>query len=355
MKALLWFGFALSLSNHALGESHYSPLLCPLEDTYLQVTNTSLDFQTFWFQAPGSTPFEESAGEIKPQGVLTLALADLNQGRVSGLALKAHSPALKFSASCRGNSLSWSLDQKVSPWKKLQVGPQEQSLQLSLTNLSHAANTVELRFEGFWGTLKTESIPLEAEFKTLQQELQIPRGTQSITLQAPGRWIGKVLSSSQQEIPLTDLPRKLSPPAPGPRYFLFASRDGDSQGTFVVPMVNPKLIQESLEQIAKPDSARLLVARIEKSLSGLNRDLSALMKTPWSWQVLEAQNYADFAHISCDGSPQIVEEKLNAWFHETGGTICFWSYRVVREVSVTELTQSPSWSLPGQTFLPHRH
>ncbi|MGZ6395786.1 MAG: BP74-related protein, partial [Pseudobdellovibrionaceae bacterium] len=61
--------------------------------------------------------------------------------------------------------------------------------------------------------------------------------------------------------------------------------------------------------------------------------------SPWSWQVVEAQNYADFAHISCDGTPALVEERLNSWLQETGGTICFWNYRVVRELTLRELTQ----------------
>jgi hypothetical protein len=40
--------------------------------------------------------------------------------------------------------------------------------------------------------------------------------------------------------------------------------------------------------------------------------------------------FADFGHISCDGSPELVEERLMAWLKNPH--ICFWSYRLEREL-----------------------
>lgn len=354
MKPLLWFGLWALLSTTAKAENYYTPLLCPLENTYLQVENTTSDVQSFWFQSLGNNPFSETYAEIKAHGHLSLTLSDYYHSGETAIAMKTQVPGLNFTARCKGSTLSWPLESRISPWKKIEVTEEDSLLNLNLTNLSQQDNTVEVTFESFWGTLGTQLLTLPAEFKNHAQLLNLPPGTRTVSFHARGRWIGKILNDVSQEIPLQEETLQLHQ-IPDSRYFLFASLYPDTKESFVVPMKDPQLIQDTLEQIRQPDLARLLVARIEKSRSGLNRDFSSPTKAPWSWQVAEAQNYADFAHISCNGTPQIVEERLNAWMTETGGTICFWNYRAVRELNSWEITQSPSWLPPGPMSLQRKH
>lgn len=357
MKSLLWFGLLTTLSLPALAENHYSALPCPVDEAYLQVENTSPEVQSFWFQPVGISPFYESYMEVKALGHLSLPLSESRNFSDSALALKALNPALRFSAHCKGQASAWKLSNETSPWKKLDINSSKDSLEIYIANLAQQKNSLEIEFEGTWGLLGSQSLALGDDFKTLRQTLTLPQGTKTVRLRAEGRWVGKAFLGSR-EMTLRDETVRLknvSTPAPTTRYFLFTSRYPDTHESFVVPMQNPKLIQESLAQIANPDTARLLVARIEKSLSNLNRDFSSPLKTPWSWQVMEAQNYADLAHISCNGTPQIVEERLNSWMSETGGTICFWNYRVTRELSPQEIKQSPSWSRPALGSLQHKH
>jgi len=366
MKSLLWFGNSVMfmglvtslLASTAQAENYYSPLLCPIEDAFLEAQNTSTEPQPFWLQSLGTSPFRETYVEVKAHGRLSIPLTDYYRSNESAVAVKTHTPNLSFQARCKGSTLTWNLTATVSPWKTLAVSPQESSATLHLANLSQQANSVEIIFESYWGKLGSQTVPLDPEFRDMTQVLQLPPGTKSLSMRAPGRWNGQVLSSQGKILKLTEERASLPGPLAGTRYFLFASSDPDTHETFVVPMQNAKLIQESLDQIAQPDKARLLVARIEKSFAGVNRNSAD--GAPWSWQVQEAQNYADFAHISCDGNPQIVEERLNSWLTETGGTICFWSYRVLREVSAHELaplklTQEPLWSLPALAFPQRKH
>jgi hypothetical protein len=356
MKPLLWFGHFILigalLSSVSRAENYYSPLLCPVENAYLQVENSTAEVQSFWFQHLGETPFTESYSEIKAHGKLSLPLSDYYSAGETAIALKTQVPGLNFSARCKDSTVEWRLENQTSPWKSLGVGEDDSILNLNLTNLSQQDNALEVSFESFRGILGTQLITLPAAFKNQALLLNLPYGTRFVSFHGKGRWAGKVLSDLSQEVPLHDETLQLHQ-IPQKRYFLFASLYPETTETFVVPMENPLMIQQTFQQMNDPNSARLLVARIEKSQSGLNRDLSSVYKTPWSWQVAEAQNYADFAHISCNGTPQIVEERLNAWMLETGGTICFWNYRVVRELNPWEITQSPSWLPPAPLSLPH--
>lgn len=353
MKSLLWFGILTLLSVHARAENFYSPLLCAVEDTSLRVQNSSSQSQAFWFQELGAKPFYEAYVSVKAHGQLTVALKDYLSTTASAVSLKTQNSTLSFKAFCKSTQKTWNIEGQHSPWKKLSLLNASPQFQIEFANLSQQNNPVEISFESFFGSQSSQSLVLPEGFARTSLKLSPPWGASSLKIRALGRWSGKAFDSSGQELLLEDetLIQGTPPPA---RYFLFQSQDPGTQDNFVVAMTNPKLIQESLVQIQNPQQARLLVARIEKSLQGFNRDLSSPTKAPWSWHVVEAQNYADFAHISCDGTPNLVEERLNSWLYETGGTICFWSYRVVRELRADELMRSPLLLRPGPGSLQHR-
>jgi hypothetical protein len=357
MKTLLWFGILTIFAGSAQAAHFYSPILCSLEETYLKVQNKSSEPQSFWFQALGSSPFTESQVEVKAHGNLSLALLDYYHNNETAIAIKTQNNSLTFKAFCSANQLTWNIETAPSPWKKLSLPPKNSRLRFYFANLSQQTNSLEITYESPWRHLGSHAVVLSEAFAATSMDLELPLGTTSVKVHGQGRWTGKALTPKDQELFFKEetMVLKDTPPT---RYFLFESRDHESPGprdNFILPLENPKLIAESLEQIAHPDQARLLVARIEKSRSGLNRDFSSVVKSPWSWQVVEAQNYADFAHISCDGSPALVEERLNSWLIETGGTICFWSYRVVRELTPQEITLSHSLSHPALGSLPHKH
>lgn len=343
MKAFLFFmlsaliGLGTGLPT-AQAENYYTPLLCPIEDSLLLVENTSAEPQSFWFQALGSFPFKESHIEVKAHGRLRLVLPDDHQEVEGGVALKTQNAQLSFKTQCKNTHQAHALSKSITPWKQLQLPQPEPQIQLRILNLAQQENLLEISYRAVGMKLGSQSLKLGPDFKTHVVHLTPPAGTKEVRLRAQGRWTGKALTAQGKDLTLQEefSPRHLPPD--GTRYFLFQAQSPEPRESFVVPMNDPKLIAESLQQLRHPASARLLVARIEKSLSGVNRDFSSPLKTPWSWQVIQAQNYADFAHISCDGSPQLVEERLNSWLAETGGTICFWNYRIQRELSVQELT-----------------
>lgn len=343
MKYHLCLGLILILSflkaPATLAANFAAPLLCPVQESYLQVENSSASSQSLWFQALGTSPFAEKHHSLPPHTTSVLALADDYSEDSTAIALKALNRGLKITSHCKNSPLRGAVDSQHSPWKSLKIPQGVQKLQLHLVNLAQTRNTLQIQFQlqaSAPAAPALSTIDLPEEFVNTSLEIPVPPGARSVTLRGSGRWNGMVFNGTRKWPLVDEVPQLAS--APTARYFLFRSPGSDE--SFVVPLQSPELIQQSLEQIADPNKARLLVARIGKSLQGTNRDLASATKSPWSWTVIEAQNYADFAHISCDGSPSVVEERLNDWIRNTGGTICFWNYRVQREVSVAEITQS---------------
>lgn len=362
MKALLlWFGTLAFFTPSAQAENFYSPLLCKGDTAYIKVQNKDSSPQSFWFQSLGASPFVEAHVEVKAHGELTLPLQEYYSNQETAIALKTQTGLLSFQLYCPTQPKPWTVENAPSPWKTLALPPGEPRLRLHLVNLSQQTNPLQIHYEFPWGRGASQTVTLSEDFLSTEVELKIPFGATSLSVQGQGRWSGKVFTLKALELPFKDVTMILpspSPAEPATRYFLFASQSADSRDSLVVPMQSAKLIAETLDQIAHPEQARLLMAQIEKSPAGFNRDFSSPVKSPWSWQVVEAQNYADFAHISCDGTPALVEERLNAWLVETGGMICFWNYRVVRELSWEEISQGrPSHrsSPPALGSLRHGH
>ncbi len=353
MKSLLWFSILAIFTPLAQAENFYSPILCKINETYLFVQNKSIEPRFFWFQSLGATPFAESHVEIKAQGNLILPLQEYYHANETAIAIKTQDNSLTFKAFCKSNQLTWNIEAANSPWKKISVSPQDSELRLHLANLSQQTNTLEISYKS-QNNWTSQSVTLPEDFTSSFVDLKLPFGTTSVKVRGKGRWTGKAHNLNNRELFFKEETVVLAS-SPPTRFFLFESQDHNSRDSFVVPIENPKLIVETLNQIKHPDQARLLVARIQKSQKALNRDFSSDVKSPWSWQVLEAQNYADFAHISCDGTPALVEERLNSWLTETGGTICFWNYRVVRELTQHEVMQSQLPSRPGPESLQHKH
>lgn len=116
-------------------------------------------------------------------------------------------------------------------------------------------------------------------------------------------------------------------------HFFLVSSDS-LQDSFVVHLTNEELIKEA-QQAAKMKSSKILVADIISNLQIWNRAFTGNNSTPWSWSVEKVHSFSDIAHISCDGSASLVEERLLSWL--IFGRICFWKSHVIKELSIEEV------------------
>lgn len=118
-------------------------------------------------------------------------------------------------------------------------------------------------------------------------------------------------------------------------YFVVAPRSqvGDS---YTVKTTSPEMIQLARDQIANPSLEKILFAKIQKNGGGFNRNWSKLEKSFWSWSVSEITNFADVGSTACNGVPQAVEDRVDTWV-KNPGQICFWNYRILKEISADEV------------------
>ena len=119
------------------------------------------------------------------------------------------------------------------------------------------------------------------------------------------------------------------------RYFLVGPRDGDYD-SFVVKIENPLLIEQARSFIKTPSAEKILFARIQKDHQGVNRNFNSPTRNFWSWSTTEVTGFGDFGSTACNGSPQLLEDRLDGWLNDPA-KICFWSYRVKKELTPDEV------------------
>ncbi len=118
-------------------------------------------------------------------------------------------------------------------------------------------------------------------------------------------------------------------------YFLVAPRDGVGD-SFVVRIQNPEMTARARELVLHPELEKIVFAKIEKGHQGFNRNWSKPEKSFWSWSATEVTNFDDIGSSACNGIPQLVEDEINNWAQDPG-RICFWNYRIKKELSSDEV------------------
>jgi hypothetical protein len=125
-----------------------------------------------------------------------------------------------------------------------------------------------------------------------------------------------------------------------PVYFLVAEPSGSGfhGDSYVLPLENPSDIAHARALVAEGASAgaTIVFARMAAGPDGINRDWRAPGEPEWSWHVVSFEGFGDFGIELYDGWPTYVESDVTGWIANTGGTVGFWSYTVVEE-----LTQVP--------------
>jgi len=120
-------------------------------------------------------------------------------------------------------------------------------------------------------------------------------------------------------------------------YFLVAERPEAvvHRDSYVLPLSDPAAIAQARALIdAEPGTLpSIVIANIAAGADGINRDYLAPGAPAWSWHVTGFEGFSDFAIEILDGWPTFVEQDVQGWIANTGGTIGFWSYTVTAELA----------------------
>jgi len=180
--------------------------------------------------------------------------------------------------------------------------------------------------------------PFEQTFSVNHQSLKIPGfGKIRETLPAghlnaegQSRFLVARVNPSVELVNFNSNPVTTTPPQDGHFFLLTNSQKNQS---YVVNITSPELVTQAREQIQNPTAAvgRILIGQVGKNSGGFNRDFNDTKKTPWTWHVDSVLHFAELASQDCDGSPEMIEELALPWI-ENSGVICFWNYRVTKEL-----------------------
>ncbi|HPO15780.1 MAG TPA: C1 family peptidase [Candidatus Hydrogenedentes bacterium] len=118
-------------------------------------------------------------------------------------------------------------------------------------------------------------------------------------------------------------------------YFVVANPLAPQQGTYILPLNDAADIAQARAIVANPFSTMATIVMAHIAVGGSEGEY--INCDPfnggqiWSWRISEFLGFAEMSAELYDGTAAYVEENLESWMEMTGGTIGFWSYRVVAE------------------------
>ncbi len=324
--ALVPLIMAFFVATPALGQALHAPKVC--EKGPLILENLTSEPQNLWFQYYGEKGFEEVHWLLEKFEVKTLTPEDLPAYDYS---IKALSPKVKATSNCGSELVPWTPQVSPSRSWRLRRGFAYKGY---IQNLNPKPQSVMIRFLTSKNKLlATQTIQLASHLKTTDFKFW----AQGAKLEVVAEGRISVIVQENEAGKMTLLKELAAAPVqvtvdPAAVYFLL-SNDQRSD-SFIVKLEDPVLIAKARNNISR-GLYQLMVATISYASQSENRSLVSPDSTPFSWRVDHVSNFNDFADISCDASPQNVQEKIFDWL--ANKRICFWSYHLTKELSPREV------------------
>ncbi|ASD63836.1 BP74-related protein [Bdellovibrio bacteriovorus] len=341
IKTSIGIGSLILITSLTAGASQvfYSPSLCAPEHLTLFVTNKTNEPQRVWTQVRYGAEIDERHNDLEAKAQIKIRGTSFLP-EAQAFSVKAWDKnVIQVTSSC-DDSFSTPLTDTASPEVTHWLPSSVQSVKLHLLNLYLKPNAVRLKaFNRMGAVIGEKELKLEKYYDTSVFKWNLNQSIARIEVQGAER-LHSVLSydngSSEQVSPPVALKPVTLPVDTTKTYFLVSTKDPQADEAFVIALDKPETIATAREQIRNPNLEKIVVAGIELGNGGFNRAFLSRDKAPYSWSVNRVDAFADFAHIDCDGSPELTEERLEQKLNE-GGRICFWRYRVVRELTAGEV------------------
>lgn len=342
IKTSIGIGSMILITSLTAGASqtYYSPVLCAPENLTLFVTNKTKEPQRVWTQVRFGTEIDERHHDLEPQGKIKIRGTSFLP-ETTGFSVKSwEKNVVQITSTCT-DSFSTVLTDLTSPEVTHWLPAKIQTVKLHLLNLFLKPNQIHLKaFNSQGAVIGEKTVSLEKYYDTSAFKWTLPQAISRLEIQGEER-LHSILSYDN------GVEEKISPGIalkpvtmsvdPAKTYFLVSTKEAQASEAFVIALDKAETIAVAREQIRNPQLEKIVVAGIELGHGGFNRAFLARDKAPYSWSVNRVDAFADFAHIDCDGSPDLTEERLEQKLNE-GGRICFWRYRVVRELTAEEVS-----------------
>ncbi|MNK01224.1 hypothetical protein D3C87_190190 [compost metagenome] len=335
--AALILGFLPGIA--AAGDVVYSPGTCAPQDLVVFVSNKSSQPQRVWTQTRNPDLLDERGFDLAPRTQIKIAGEVFLSSQKAFSVKSLESNTLRIETQCLDEEKIL-LTGSVSPEVDHILSSSATHVKLSLVNLFLNAQSGKIHFFDRLGrSLGEESFSLSKYYETQTVKLEVPRGSYRLHISSDERIHSQlqVLQGNQLKLSpgVTLAPRVLKAESTK-IYFLVSTKENNPEESFVIALDDPAKIATARQQIKDPTLEKIVVGGIQLGNGEFNRSFTGRDKAPYSWSVYRVDAFADFAHIDCDGSPDITEENLMEKLN-SGGRVCFWHYRVVRELTLEEV------------------
>ena len=311
-------------------EVFHWPQVCERGELIIQ--NNGAKETSVWLQKFNRNLIRESELELPAKTSVSVNLESLlKDERFSLLNIDPTTP-LTVNYKCGGRDFSAS---KVEGGERTFRRTPQNENQFWLQNLYPDKNEFRLEFSDADG--KIISIQ-KISLSSLQALLYTPPDTikrwAKLKITGSEKSVVFSLTETGNEKPVNVAPQK-SETDPAAAYFVIGPRTG-SNDSFIVKVTDGKIAEIARDLIKFPEKEKMIFAKIKKQHSGFNRNWTRTEKSFWSWSSSEVTNFADLGSTACNGTPQEVEDRMEHWIIDPG-QICFWNYRVKKELTPLEV------------------
>ncbi|AZZ36946.1 hypothetical protein CIK05_09125 [Bdellovibrio sp. qaytius] len=308
------------------------PKLCVNQT--VSIENKSSKDQTVWLQEWEKTIVDETDHVVPAKSKIFLQLShdpSISQQDYSLLALdNPKELAIETHCNLRDIVAGDSLEGGVVYYK---INPNAVN-EVQLKNLFPGRNTFYI--EDLSATQKAAPLEIDVEGRDLFKFTLKPEPTSTwVKITARERFRSSVNTSSTVLKPAYTEPQR-SIASTEDTYFLMGASDNTGD-QFIVKIKDPAMVQKARDQITNPKLQKIVFAKIALGSQGYNRNMTKKEKSFWSWSVTEVTNISDFGSTACNGFPQMLEDQAETWVNGLG-KICFWSYRIKKELTYDEVT-----------------
>lgn len=330
---IIIFFLSLFSSHKTYAEIFHWPQICSDENIgELHFKNRNSTEVSVWLQKFSKTLLSESEVKINANSDLVLPLAGLNKEERYSLLKMNPQQKIEISYKCQSHFYELSsLEGGELTFKKSDL----EINKILIQNLYTDNNIVQIEF-------------LNSDFKIISVENLVLPPSGRILYSVPeaiSKWTHFRISASHKSSifnlsslgaskPFKIIPQKTQVD-PNAFYFLVESRNSSASNktdSFLVKISDKLLVEKARELIKNPQKEKILFARIQKDHQGFNRNWSKTEKNFWSWSTTEVTSFGDLGSTACNGDPQEVEDRIDFWA-EDPGQICFWNYRVKKELT----------------------
>ncbi len=297
----------------------------------LSVQNKSNQIQKFWLQKFDPTLNTETETEISALQNMKIEILQNSKTERNTLLHFSNNKDLDVIFNCnQKNYPATMIEGGIQTFRKSNL-PQQT---IYLKNLYTSSNYFKIE------TLNRFRQPIKTIFASLKSNeqrkimLQIVKDSTYTRITADNKFAAFNLTvSGSENVMIADSETK--PEIQNAVFFEIAPRTGGGD-SFIAQIKDPNLIDKARLQISNPSLEKMLFAKIQKGHNNQNRNLASVTKSFWNWSVTEVTNIADIGSTACNGLPQIIDDRIDSWVTDPG-RICFWTYRIKREVPASEI------------------